>query len=317
MKLSELGEFGLVGEISRGFTVPEGVTGIGDDCAVIPQRDGTDTLISSDMLVEGSHFLMDDISPYRLGWKSAAVNLSDIAAMGGRPTATFLSFALPENLDAEWVREFIRGYRDISLRFSCPLLGGDTTSTPDRVCVCVTVLGECRHGASRLRSYAREGDIVCVSGPLGDSAAGLRLILNGAERDALADKLIERHYLPVPRVDEGIALAAVEGVHAMMDISDGVGSDLRHILKASGAGAEIDIAQLPLSGELREVCSREGWDPAELALCGGEDYELLFTVSPEAESSLPVRHYAIGRIVSGDGILWKGGDGDYQGFRHF
>ncbi len=317
MKLDEIGEFGLIGEISRAFPLPEGVTGIGDDCAVIPQHDGDDTLVSSDMLVEGSHFLMDDISPYRLGWKSAAVNLSDIAAMGGRPKATFLSFALPKGLDAEWVREFIRGYRDISLRFGCPLLGGDTTSTPDRMSICVTVLGECRHGASRLRSYAREGDLVCVSGPLGDSAAGLKIILDGVERDAVAEKLIERHYLPVPRVDEGMALAASGAVHAMMDISDGVGSDLRHILKASCLGAEIDVPRLPLSEELREVCSREGWDPVELALCGGEDYELLFTVSPEAVNSLPVRNSVIGRTVAGEGILWKGGRGDYCGFRHF
>ena len=317
MNLSELGEFGLIGEISRGFSAPEGVKGIGDDCAVIPQKSGMDTLVSSDMLVEGSHFLLADVSPRRLGWKSAAVNISDIAAMGGRPRATFLSFALPRDLDAEWVREFIGGYREISLRFDCPLLGGDTTSTPDRMSICVTVLGECPHGESRLRSYAREGDLVCVSGHLGDSAAGLRIILQGLDRDSVADALIEKHYLPMPRVEEGIALASTAGVHAMMDISDGIGSDLRHILKASGVGAEIDTAALPLSDELRLICSRQGWDPVELATCGGEDYELLFTVTPDAERTLNVPHFVIGRITSGSGLVWRGSRRDYLGFRHF
>ncbi len=317
MKLSELGEFGLIGEISRSFSAPEGVRGIGDDCAVIPQRGGVDTLVSSDMLVEGSHFLLEDIGPYRLGWKSAAVNLSDIAAMGGRPMASFLAFALPEDFSVELAREFMRGYRDISLEFNCPLLGGDTTSAPDRMSICVTVLGECPHGAARLRSYAREGDLVCVSGPLGDSAAGLRIILDGIGRDAAAEALVERHYLPTPRVDEGLALSATPGVHAMMDISDGVGSDLRHILEASGVGAEIDMAALPFSAELKTVCAGQGWDPAELALCGGEDYELLFTLTPEAERSLCLPHFVIGRITSGSGIVWKGSQRDYLGFRHF
>ena len=337
MQLSELGEFGLVREISRGFSAPEGGQGIGDDCAVIPQHSGTDTLVSSDMLVEGSHFLLDDVSPYRLGWKSAAVNLSDIAAMGGKPVATFLSFALPRGLSAEWVREFMRGYREVSLRFDCPLLGGDTTSSPDRMSICVTVLGECPHGASRLRSYAREGDLVCVSGCLGDSAAGLRVIMKGLERDSVAEALVEKHYLPMPRVAEGLALASEHGVHAMMDISDGIGSDLRHILEASGVGAEIDVASLPLSDNLRQLCSRQGWDPVELAICGGEDYELLFTVASDAEPALSVPHFVIGRITSGPAprpldkfgdrpcpstgsgteLVWRGARRDYLGFRHF
>ena len=116
MKLKELGEFGLIDRIKSGVTAPEGMTGIGDDCAVIPQGDGIDLLVSTDMLVEGIHFILNDIKPYRLGWKSAAVNLSDIAAMGGLPVATFLSFALPESLDSKWTDEFFKGYNDISGR---------------------------------------------------------------------------------------------------------------------------------------------------------------------------------------------------------
>ena len=321
-KLQELGEFGLIGRIRERFRAPQGVTGIGDDCAVIPQQDGRDTLVSTDMLVEGTHFLRADIPPYRLGWKSAAVNLSDIAAMGGTPTATFLSVALPADLETDWIEEFLRGYGALSGRFGVALLGGDTTASPDRICINVTVLGECPAGTAHLRSAAREGDLVCVTGCLGDSAAGLKAILEGVARDADVQALIDRHYLPLPRVAEGLRLAATPGIHAMMDISDGIGSDLVHILEASGAGAKIDLSSLPLSPALQRVCTRHGWDAAALATGGGEDYELLFTCTPEAERVLEVPHFVIGTIRVEPGrtesrIAWRGADGLVSGFDHF
>ena len=316
-KLSELGEFGLIGRIRDLFPAPEGVEGIGDDCAVLPQRSGRDTLVSTDLLIEGTHFLREDIPPYRLGWKSAAVNVSDIAAMGGRPVATFLSVALPADLDASWMDEFLRGYAELSGRFGVALLGGDTTASPDRLCINVAVLGECPAGAARLRSHAQPGDRICVTGPLGDSAAGLKAILEGVERDADVQALIDRHYLPLPRVEEGLRLAATPGVHAMMDISDGIGSDLRHILDASGAGAQVDLAALPLSPALQRVCARYGWDAAALATGGGEDYELLFTCTPEAEKALGVPHTVIGTITAGTAIEWLGAGRSVCGFDHF
>lgn len=312
MELSKLGEFGLIDIISGRFQAPEGVTGIGDDCAIMPQASGRDTLVSTDMLVEGTHFLMDDISAFRLGWKSAAVNISDIAAMGGKPTATFLSLGLPKGMSQEWWEEFIEGYKAISERFGCPLLGGDTTSSKDRLCINVTVLGEAPSGHVHRRSDAKPGDLVCVTGTLGDSAGGLQVILNGVERDALAEELVRKHYEPMPRVSEGLALA---GAHAMMDISDGIGSDLRHILKASGVGAEVDIAALPFSRELREVCARHGWDATSLAISGGEDYELLFTIGPDEVVDVP--HTVIGRITAAPGLRWIGSDKDFEGFKHF
>lgn len=317
MGIGDVGEFGLIGMISGQFKAPEGVTGIGDDCAVIPQRDGSDTLVSTDMLIEGTHFILDDIGPRDLGWKSAAVNLSDIAAMGGRPTGTFLSMALPKGTSTEWVSGFIEGYRDISDRFGVPLLGGDTTASPDRVCVNVTVIGECPHGQARTRSGAMAGDLVCVTGTLGDSAAGLRLILDGRRGIPCAGYLMDRHHAPLPRIDEGIALAASDGVHAMMDISDGIGSDIRHILSASGCGAAVDLSLIPMSDQLRECCGITGWDAAEIAVTGGEDYELLFTVSPRQEPFLTVAHTVIGKITSEPGLVWKGSDRDLCGFRHF
>lgn len=316
MDIKSLGEFGLIEKIKRGTVVPDGIVGIGDDCAVIPQKEGRETLISTDMLIEGRHFLMEDVTPYNLGWKSAAVNISDIAAMGGKCTASFLSFALPQNIDSEWIDEFFRGYKDLSEKFNCPLLGGDTTTSPDALCISVTVIGYTTIGKSIKRDGAKEGDLICVTGNLGDSACGLRLILNSCERDKECETLISKHYLPLPRIDAGIKIAEA-GANSMMDISDGIGSDLRHIIEASGVGAEIDTSMIPLSNELKSKCAEYGWDPLELAISGGEDYELLFTISEENAKKIDFNHFVIGKIISGDKIFWRGSERDYMGFRHF
>ena len=337
--MSHLGEFELIGRIAASChpersegSHPSGVLGIGDDCAVLPQREGLDTLVTTDLLIEGRHFLLADVTPEQLGWKSAAVNISDIAAMGGKPVASFLSIALPKGLAETfsegyasrenrscWIDRFMKGYSELCGKFGVPLLGGDTSASPSELFINVTVIGECPHGRALVRSSARPGDLICVTGPLGDSAAGLKLILENA-KDA-SPELVRRHYLPMPRVEEGIALRECPGVHAMMDISDGIASDLRHILEASGAGAEIELAEVPLSGEMRAVCEERGWDAAELAVSGGEDYELLVTMAPEAldraRNALNGRLFVIGRIVEGDGIRWIGGNKEYKGFTHF
>ena len=314
--MSHIGEFELIGRISAATPTPEGITGIGDDCAVIPQKQGLDTLVTTDLLIEGRHFLLQDVSPHDLGWKSAAVNISDIAAMGGRPTSAFLSIALPEGLTegpgANWIDAFIAGFNELCSRFGVALLGGDTSASDDKLFINVTLLGECPHGRALKRNTARSGDIIYVSGPLGDSGAGLRLILEGAPR---VDYLIRKHYLPVPRVELGLQLAATPGVHAMMDISDGIGSDLRHILDASGTGATVEINRIPLSPELKDTCTAHGWDPIELATCGGEDYELLFTAAPG--TAVPEGCTPIGAIEPEPGLRWSGSTRDYQGFTHF
>ena len=335
-----MGEFEFIDSIRKQFSVPEGFTGIGDDCAIIPRGDGLETLVTKDMLVEGVHFLLERISAYDLGWKSAAVNISDIAAMGGTPVASFLSLALPSALiaDGPWLNEFIRGYRDLSTRFSCPLLGGDTTSSPDGLCIDVTVLGSAPAGHSVKRSGALDGDLVCVSGFLGDSGAGLKLLLGAApsapqacagvaDGGSAGAYLIGKHCRPVPRVEAGLALAGIPGVHSMMDISDGIASDLRHILRASGLSALVECASLPFSKELLAVSKLHDWDPLELALTSGEDYELLFTISPESlgqvEQALKVcgcHCYIIGKCFSGaepGHIEWSGTNRDFRGFRHF
>lgn len=334
------------------------VAGIGDDCAVISQDSDYETLVSTDLLVESTHFLRDDITAYQLGWKSAAVNFSDLAAMGGEPVGSFLAIALPADVSDEWAEDFIRGYKDISSRYGVPLLGGDTTGSPGVITVCVTVMGRCLKGKAKLRSGALPGDLICVTGTLGDSGLGLdallrkRALASGTDRCAAdsmadseayamrgiaygvddveaelpyaADTLIERHYMPRPRLNEGLILSEYEGVHAMMDVSDGVASDLGHILKASICDAVVDASLLPLSTEAFAYCKRLGLVPQKYALCSGEDYELLFTVDPQTEPSLDVPHTVIGRILPHDNgeIHWENlPDGlssdSLQGFRHF
>ncbi len=315
--MSKLGEFELIKQIRTSFPAPQHITGIGDDCAVIPQQEGYETLVSTDMLMEGVHFLIEDVNPYQLGWKSAAVNFSDIAAMGGEPIGSFLAFSLPKSLSDEWVSKFMEGYQAISKQFNFPLLGGDTTSSLDRLCVCVTVLGKTSKNKARLRTDAKPGDLICVTGTLGDSAGGLDVILNKRVRNEDEQWLLDRHYLPTPRIPEGIELAKTEGVHAMMDISDGIGSDLRHILEESHVGAEITVNAIPLSEQLCRYCKKNTLDAIQLATCGGEDYELLFTITEDAERKITVPHTVIGKITEGKELIWKGSNKDYLGFRHF
>lgn len=332
---SRMGEFDFIsgirnqfGDISRFPRLAEISHGIGDDCAVIPQHGGYETVVSTDMLVEGSHFLRDDITPYQLGWKAAAVNFSDIAAMGAEPVGSLLAVALPKDLPDTWLSEFIRGYKTLSQRFDFPLIGGDTTASSGPISICVTVMGKCPAGRSLLRSAAKEGDLVCVTGTLGDSGLGLDAILRRMKGDEelpySADILIERHYKPLPRINEGLVLTDTEGVHAMMDISDGVASDLLHILEESHCDAQVDLSLLPISSEAFAYCKRMRLIQEKYAICSGEDYELLFTISPEAEPGLDVPHTVIGRILpyQSGSIHWmnlpEGLSADeLMGFRHF
>ena len=335
------GEFGFIDYIKEHFAVPGGISapaevkGIGDDCAVIPILDGStvcpstaegfhskdEILFSTDLLMEGVHFLREESSPEDIGWKAAAVNLSDIAAMGGTPTATFLSIALPKDAQGEWAERFVAGYAQISKQYGVPLLGGDTTSSLRDIAINVGVMGKCPAGKALCRDGAKVGDTVFVSGPLGDSAGGLQVILKGVERCAEESILVEHHKRPAPRIQEGKALRETGLVGAMMDISDGIASDLRHILKASGVGAEIDLATLPISEELAAACQKHGWDAYELAAGGGEDFELLFTAPAEIANMVNFPIYPIGRIVSGSELSWlhEGSKSDFDttGYKHF
>lgn len=314
------GEFELIGHIKDMFRVPSEVYGIGDDCAIMPAGEG-ELLFSTDLLIEGVHFLRKESSPEDVGWKAAAVNLSDIAAMGGNPVATFLSIALPKDAQGDWAERFIEGYARISRQYDVPLLGGDTSSSLRGIVVNVGVLGRCPSGKAQMRGGARVGDIIYVTGPLGDSAGGLQAILKGVDRTEDVEVLISRHKHPVPRVHEGRKLMETGQVGAMMDISDGIASDMRHIMKASGVGAVIALDRLPYSSHLRTVCAEQNWNIYELATGGGEDFELLLTGPDGLDKSVELPLFAIGRIVTGDDLVWtindEPVDSKFVGYKHF
>ncbi len=318
-----MGEFEFIETIRRAFQEvgDSATTGIGDDCAVLPIGGGEAFVITTDMLVEGVHFLRsrsgsahEPREAHELGAKALAVNLSDVAAMGARPVASLLSIALPAGCRGPWADNFMEGYREMSARHGVKLAGGDTTASKTGVIINVVAIGRAPLSRLKYRSGARSGDIVAVNGPLGESAAGLADILAG--RHDTPHAIIHRN--PAPQVGEGEWLGARPEVRSMIDLSDGLASDLLHILKASGVAAEIELTTIPTPVT------------PELAATGGEDYKLLLTVAPEAWPRLAAEYserfgeplHPVGRIMEGQPqIVWlEGGTPvtkNLHGFVHF
>ena len=239
-------EFGFIDRIKDLFaTLPDnGFEGIGDDCAVLPVGGGESLVFTTDMLAEGVHFLRTATSARELGRKSLAVNLSDVASMGARPIATLLSLSLPDDATGAWAEEFMQGYRELSQEFGVTLAGGDTTRSAAGITINVTAIGRAADTHIKRRSGARPGDVIFTAGALGASGAGLRDILAG-RYDTPAAAI---HRNPRPQVAEGLWLGRRHEVHAMMDISDGLASDIRHIMERSGVGAAIDTERIRTSG---------------------------------------------------------------------
>jgi thiamine-monophosphate kinase len=329
MDLSEIGEFGLIDRIRNWMaSSPPGlIRGIGDDVAVI-RMDGKTLLATTDILIEDIHFDRSGIDPYRLGRKALAANLSDIAAMGGVPRYYLISVGLPKNLPVSYISAFYRGIRTAGKQFGVNLIGGDT-SLSEKIVINICLLGEAKKGAILFRSGAKTGDDLFVSGTLGDAALGLRILQKKGHKGTPRG-LIEKHLSPSPRILLGQAIAHGQLGTAMIDISDGLLIDTTHLLEQSKVGARIWEDRLPLSRLYRKWVALYSKDPYEIALCGGEDYELLFTASPEMRKristmahSLRVRISRIGEICSarkGFGIVGKDGK-EYSpsrlGFEHF
>jgi len=282
-KLSALGEFGLIRRFSPAFmkNLPPDIIGIGDDAAVLPWKKDACLLVTTDMLVENVHFLRTEIGPRDLGAKALTVNLSDIAAMGGSPRSAFLSLGIPGKLGIEWLDAFFRGMAELAEASGVHLLGGDTTRSPGPIVINIVVLGQVRRTRLKLRSGARPGDLIVVTGFLGDSGAGLRVLLEDLPRERDEARLVRRHHRPRAHLAEGAWLAARDGVTAMMDVSDGIDSDLRRIMERSHCGAAVNLDDLPLSGPLRRAGKKYGWGVRGLAASGGEDYCLLATIRPD------------------------------------
>ena len=305
--LGELGELGLIELLrSRGIHRRDGVIrGIGDDAAVFAVGEGRRVVVSTDLLVEAVHFRLDWIAPRDLGWKAVNVNLSDLAAMGARPREAFVSFAAPGELSVGVVTGFFDGLLEALRSREVNLLGGDTSRQPSGLTISVTVIGDVDEGAAVYRSGAAPGDRICVTGTLGDSAAGLALLEGHMPVDNVGrERLLAAHHRPVAGVDEGLLLAQL-GVAAMIDVSDGLVTDLGHVLGESGGlGATLQADAVPISTELVEVCASLGRDPLDFALSGGEDYVLMATVSEHRWPSIEAAfHERFGRSLRAIGTV--------------
>ncbi|MGB7925682.1 MAG: thiamine-phosphate kinase [Pyrinomonadaceae bacterium] len=310
--------------------------GIGDDAAVVRQFSGRESVITADLLVEDVDFRRDTIPARLLGHKALAVSLSDIAAMGARPRWALLSVGVPRDIwRSRFLEEFYEGFFALASEHGVTLIGGDVSRTPDRIVIDSIVLGEAARGRAVLRSGAQAGDHIFVTGTLGGSAAGLRLIEGGARllkrasrrREAQAtERLLLRHLRPQPRVEWGAALGRARLATAMIDISDGLSSDLAHLCRESKVGALLEASRIPVDPLIAQVRASD-IDPLSLALHGGEDFELLFTVRPRSLARLPqeidgARITYIGDVTNETGRIRLASEGRArilkpEGFTHF
>lgn len=282
------GELALIESIrrraARGGTHTGGLRlGIGDDCAVLRPKAGHEICVTTDFSLEGVHFRRDWHSPQSAGHRCLARGLSDLAAMGAEPMAVFLSLALPARTPAAWVDGFLEGLLALAARHRVPLAGGDTAQSPDRICADVLAIGQLPAGAARLRSAARAGDLLYVTGTLGGAAAELRFLEHAPKRYGTLTLAApgHPHLWPEPRLDVGRRLRTL--AHGMIDISDGLSTDLTHLCCASGVAAVVEESALPVHP--MALAAEQGGlarSALELALHGGEDYELLFTAPRSA-----------------------------------
>jgi len=278
------------------------IRGIGDDAAVFKSLAGSDVVVTADLLVEDIDFRRDTTRPDLLGHKALAVSLSDIAAMGARPRWALLSIGVPEAIwNSEFLDQFYKGFFKLAERYGVALIGGDVSRTPDKIVIDSILIGETPKAGAVFRSGAKPGDQIFVTGFLGDAAAGLRLLERGARLPTTCDSnsvstesrgldyLLLRQLQPEPRVGWGLLLGEQQLATAMIDISDGLSSDLTHLCTESNVGALIDSSRIPIDPLVTELTGRRALDPLMLALHGGEDFELLFTVRPENVAKLPTR----------------------------
>ncbi|MBA4068810.1 MAG: thiamine-phosphate kinase [Acinetobacter sp.] len=283
--------------------------GVGDDSALLTPPPQQQLVICADTLVAGRHFPIDT-DPHAIGWKSVAVNLSDIAAMGATPHSILLALSLPQ-IDHDWLKAFSQGLYDCCDQFGVNLIGGDTTQSP-HLTLSVTALGWVDIGQAITRSGAKPGDLICVSGTVGDAAFALQ---------HLGHPLQKRLDYPTPRCQLGAALKGL--AHSMIDISDGLAQDLGHILKSSQVGAKLQLENLPISPTLHALNNEQKW---QYVLAGGDDYELCFTISPQnyeklLQKQLDVSISIIGTIQQQHGLTFEKDGVDhslqFNGYQHF
>lgn len=303
MKISELGERKILARLFPIFksSHPDIIINVGDDAAAVRLK-GDIAVLTTDMLIEAVHFRQQDIAPYTLGRKSLAVNLSDIAAVAGIPRFALLSLGLPPELELSWLTDFYRGLSDMAAEFGVALVGGDLTASSVLV-INLMILGEPAGNHLAQRGGARPDDVILVTGSLGGSGMGIKLLLGQAVlSEAESHPFIDRHQSPIPRVRE--AQIAQPYASAIEDISDGLLTEISHICELSGTGARIKVAHVPLDPGLADACKTNGVDPALLAMTGGEDYELVISCRPSDALALKMKvEAATGTPVSEIGVM--------------
>jgi thiamine-monophosphate kinase len=291
--------------LARGGAGSRLALGIGDDAALFRPKPGHEVVLTCDWFLEGTHFLRDKHPADAVGWKCLARAVSDIAAMGGAPRCFLLSLALPKKLPTTWIAGFLSGLKRAAQRFGCALAGGDTTARSE-ILINLAVVGEVARRKALRRDGARAGDIIYVSGRLGEADAGLRLLQAGKTKPNARDARLKKHFYPEPRLALGQWLGSRRLATAGMDLSDGLSSDLARMCAASGVGALVNVAKLPLPGSKRYAQS--GDDLVQAALNGGDDYELLFTVAKRNARRIPasllgLKLTPIGEVTRGSDVL--------------
>jgi thiamine-monophosphate kinase len=285
--LADVGEFGLIHRIhellkKEGVKTPGVTLGIGDDTASVRPRPGYELLVTCDCLVDGQHFLSDHISPVDLGRRAMVVNISDIGAMGGQPLYALVSLGLKTDMPVADVENMYRGFAQELNPLKASIIGGNITKTRDAIFIDITLLGEVEQGKLMLRSTAKAGDAVLVTGYPGQAAAGLKFLLRSESRKDLGEHpLVRKYNTPSHRAREGQAIARSGQATAMIDTSDGFLGDLGHICQDSNMGAELIQEELPISEDLRQAARELNLDPYELFLQDSDDYELIITSAPK------------------------------------
>lgn len=311
-----LHEFALIRALQRRFARPESalIRGIGDDAAVIATAPKQWWHLTTDLLAEGVHFDLHTASAESVGYRAAMANLSDIAAMGAVPRYLLVSLAVPKALKAEAIYQLYEGLMKASRLHGVTLIGGDTSASKSGLFLSITLIGTTRAGRALFRSGAQVGDHIYVTGTLGDSLAGLQLLTGGKANPSARQKfaslrkshrhfLVDRHLHPTARIAEGRWLNASRLATAAIDLSDGLSGDVRHICEESRVGAELDLSTIPVSMPCRAYAHAYRLDPIQLALTGGEDYELLFTVSQKNQAAVERQARARGYRITCIGII--------------
>lgn len=314
-------------EFTRNLRSKYSLSRIGDDCAVLPKDSKTDMVVTADLLVEDIDFRLEWTTAEFLGHKALAVSLSDIAAMGAKPVWAMLSVGIHENIwNSDFIDRFYEGWLDLAKQFEVELIGGDVSRTPDKIVIDSIVGGEVSKGKAILRSTAKVGDFVYVTGELGGAAGGLILLESGLRHDAKRNvaeaNLLRRQLHPTPRLDLAAALNEGHLAAAMIDISDGLASDLKHICDESGVGARLFAEKIPVDPNLSAVATTSD-QCLGFAINGGEDFELLFTTNKKNISKLKSPEFSfIGEITASAGIIKLEHENETRilqpkGFRHF